>query len=1316
MNYPGSLHNHTQMSNFRLRDCIIKEQDLVNRAIELGHSVLAITDHETIASAVRVEKIYKKIKENNIPLKIIMGNEIYLCRDGLNGQNFIQGEDKYYHFILLARDQVGFQQICELSTRAWMRSYMGRGLRRVPTYYQDIVDIIGKNPGHVIGSTACLGGMLATQLLKYRDNPNDELWSKIINWCKLMCSTFGGKEYFFLELQPSASKEQTFVNRMLIKISQELDINYIITTDSHYLTKEDRPVHKAFLNAQNGDREVDAFYATTYLMDTNDLIEHLDLNEFEIETAFNNIIKIQNSCEDYSILKPLNIPSLKWNDYSHIEVTKEWIEKIPYFNTFLKSEYKGDKLLVKAIIDGINKHQDLQNKEAYQEINNNLETTWISSNVNKAHWSAYYLNLQKIIDLCWEADSLVGPGRGSGVGFILLYCLGITQINPLREETKCFAWRFLNPERVSVLDVDFDIEGRRRPQVLAKFREFYGEDRVSNVTTFRTEKSKSAILTAARGLNIDNDIAQYLASLIIADRGQLRSLKETFYGDEEKDFKPNATFVYEMTNNYPELWNVAQKIEGIICGTGIHAGGVIFVDEPFTNSTALMRAPDGTICTQFDLHDAEDVSLIKYDALSVEAMDKLHICLDLLCKHGKVKREETLKATYEKVLGIYNIERNDPHMWDMIQRHEILSLFQMEQQSGIRGIEVAKPKSVNDLSVLNSVIRLMAPDKNSETPLETWSKYRQDISIWLREMKRYGLNQDEIDWLANHSAITDGICESQEGLMSLVQEPKLGGNSLTFADKCRKGIAKKQGKLFQECEDVFFENIKKNNCSEKLAHYVWDVLLRVQRGYSFNRSHCLAYSLVALQEMNLAFKFPIIYWNCACLISDSGSFEDEEEIVNIYEKEDEDYEYIDLPNREGKKKVKSVDYEKIATAIGTMTSRGIEVSLVNINSSEASFEPDEENNRILYGLKALSNINDEIINKIKEGRPYEGIKDFMNRVPIKKLAMISLIKAGAFDEVDKYFNNRKEIMAYYILQVSDMKKRLTLQNFNGLINHNLVPKELELQIRVFNFNKYLKSFKFEDYYILNETSMGFIDKHLKEITDELDLSFNQPKIKQLVWDKYYKSYMDVARNWIKDNYDELLCKFNDMLFMETWEKYAGGTQSSWEINSLCFYHGEHELEHINNIKYNIKDFNSLKSCDVDYYFKKAGKQIPIYKLNRIAGAVISKNDNRHTVTLLTTTGVVNVKFTSEYYGMFKKQVSQVQSDGSKKIIERSWFKRGTLLLITGFRRENEFVGKTYASTVGHQLYKITNVIGEDIILQHERVAPSGAIEEDEWEE
>lgn len=1291
--YPGSLHNHTQMSNFRLRDCIIKEEDLIKRAIELGHSVLAITDHETIASAVRVEKIYNKIKEKEIPLKIIMGNEIYLCRDGLNGQNFILGEDKYYHFILLARDQEGFRQICELSTRAWMRSYMGRGLRRVPTYYQDIVDIIGKNPGHVIGSTACLGGMLATQLLKFRANPAEDLWNKILNWCELMCSTFGGNENFYLEIQPSASKEQTYVNSKIIEISKILNINYIITTDSHYLTKEDKPVHKAYLNAQDGDREVDAFYATTYLMDTEDLIRHLDLTREEIEKSFENIIKIQNSCEDYSIMKPLKIPSLKWNDYNNIEVTKEWIKRIPQFDVFLKSEYEGDRILVKAIIDGINKHPDLQNKEAYDEINSNLETTWISSNVNKAHWSAYYLNLQKIIDLCWEAGSIVGPGRGSGVGFILLYCLGITQINPLREETKCFAWRFLNPERVSVLDVDFDIEGRKRPNVLSKFREFYGEDRVSNVTTFRTETSKAAILTAARGLEIDNDIAQYLASLITSDRGKTRTLKETFYGDTEKDFKPNSTFVNEMNNNYPELWKIAQKIEGLICGTGIHAGGVIFVDESFTNSTALMRAPDGTICTQFDLHDCEDVSLIKYDTLSVEAMDKIHICLDLLCKYDEISPEATLRETYEKYLGIYNLERNESEMWNMVNNYKILSLFQMEQQSGIRGIALAKPKSVNDLSVLNSVIRLMAPDKNSETPLETWSKYRKNINIWKQEMKNYGLTSEEIEWLSQHSAITNGICESQEGLMSLVQEPRLGGNSLTFADKCRKGIAKKQGKLFQECEDTFYKNIKEKGCSEKLAHYVWDVLLRVQRGYSFNRSHCLAYSLVALQEMNLAYKYPIIYWNCACLISDSGSSENEDSEKN-----------------------KVTDYGKIAQAIGNILSHGIEVSLININTSDYGFEPDVENNRILYGLKALSNINNETIEKIKAGRPYAGIKDFMNRCPLTKTAMINLIKAGAFDEIEVDLPSRKHIMAYYLSKVCEPKSKLNLQNWNGLVTYNLIPKELEFQIRIFNFTKYLKAYcKIGQYYQFNDVCIQFLEKFMPEIIDSIETINGIMCMLQKSWDKIYQSSMDPAREWIKENQQELLKKYNFILFKEIWDKYAEGTDSKWEMDSVCFYHSPHELININKYTYGLSDFNELKSNDVDYFFKRGGKEIPIYKLSRIAGTVLSKNDNRHSITLLTTTGVVTVVFTRDYYAQAKKQVSYIQPDGSKKIIEKSWFTRGTKLVVTGYRRDDSFVAKTYKSTPTHQLYLIEYIDGVQMKLRHERLNANGGIEEDDIE-
>ena len=321
-----------------------------------------------------------------------------------------------------------------------------------------------------------------------------------------------GKDDFYLELQPNESREQTYVNRQLIGLSNLLDIPYIITTDSHYLKKEDAKIHEAFLNAQDGDREVKSFYATTYMMDTEELESHMDLTEEELQTAYRNIKRIKDSCEDYSLLKPLKIPQLMWKDLGSYTIDQRyWCSEIPYLEKFWSSDYEGDEELADAIVLKIESDERLQNKEIYEAVNECLEMTWVSSEVNKTHWSAYYLNLQKIVEECWNAGTLVGCGRGSGVGFILLYLLDITQINPKWETTQTFAWRFLNPDRVSVLDVDVDIEGGRRAQVLEHLRKVYGEDRVANVATFGTEQSKSAILTACRGLGVDVDIAQYLS-------------------------------------------------------------------------------------------------------------------------------------------------------------------------------------------------------------------------------------------------------------------------------------------------------------------------------------------------------------------------------------------------------------------------------------------------------------------------------------------------------------------------------------------------------------------------------------------------------------------------------------------------------------------------------------------------------------------------------------------------------------------------------------------------------------------------------------
>ena len=1182
-------------------------------------------------------------------------------------------------------------------------------MRRVPTYYQDLIDIIHANPGHVIGTTACLGGALATQLLKYRTTKNEELYKKIIAWCEQMEWIFG-EDNFFLELQPSESHEQTYVNRQLIDIANNFHFRYIISTDSHYLKKEDKPIHKAYLNSQNGDREVDDFYATTYMMDTAELESHMDLTPEELQTAYRNIRFIKNQCEDYSLLKPLKIPQLPWRELPKYPIDRPFYAKLmPNLDKFWNSDYEGDRFLADAIVLRLLEDKRLLEPNIFEAVNECLEMTWVSSEVNKTHWSAYYLNLQKIIEECWNAGTLVGCGRGSGVGFILLYLLGITQINPQWESTKTFAWRFLNPDRVSVLDVDVDIEGGRRKTVLDHLRKVYGDDRVANVATFGTEKSKSAILTACRGLGVDVDIAQYLASMIVADRGMLRTLDQTFYGDEESDFAPNKQFVYEMTENYPEVWQVAKKIEGLVCRLGEHAGGVIFVDEPFENSTALMRAPNGDIMTQFDLHDCEDCSLIKYDLLSVEAMDKIHICLDLLCEQGYIEQKETLKETYEEVIGIYNLVREAPQMWQMVWNHEIQSLFQMEKQSGIQGIALTHPQSVDDLAVLNSVIRLMAQEKGAEQPLNKFARFKNDIQLWYDEMDSYGLTKEEQKLLEPVVKLSYGISESQEKFMQLVQMPECGGFDLTWADKLRKSIAKKNPAAYEELQKEYFEAVKTKGLSRNLCNYVWNVLVATSRGYGFNASHTLAYSLIALQEMNLAYRYNVMFWNCACLISDSGGAESDEddELVesdNVYEEveyssiedfgadstedDDDDEDEVDTTTKK-KKKTKSTNYGKIATAIGKIKSSGVDVAPPDINRSRYTFYPDVEHNTIRYGLSGITKVGEDLIKAIMDGRPYSSVKDLTSRVKINKAQVINLIKSGAFD----CFGDRMEVMREYVKSVSDVKSRITLQNMKMLCDFGLIPDEYDLQRRVYNFNKYVKKFKYETYYLFDGIALNFFEKHFDmDLLVPSDLSESGFMIKQTVWDNIYQHHMDIIRPWVKKNAADLLEKVNNRLIANTWDKYCTGSLSKWEMDAVSFYSHDHELKGIRKDLYEIADFSRIPDNPVvERILPIKGRQIPIFKLYRIAGTVLDRDKAKKTVTLLTTDGVVTVKIFGAVFAHYDKQISEKGADGKKHVIEKSWLSRGNKIIVTGIKQSDGFLAKKYNRTPYHLVELITDV-------------------------
>ena len=453
----GSCHNHTDRSNFRLRDSTNQLDQLCwYAAKELRHNFIAITDHETVSTAIDCQFVEAEIRKEFPDFKVIRGNEIYLCRNGLNKENYERGKDKFWHFILLARDPEGHKQIRELSTRAWLRAIELNRMKRVPTYYQDLIDIVGKNPGHVIFSTACLGSFPAHLALDYQKNPSPENYEYLKGWFLQMIEICG-KENFFLETQPSHNKEQIIVNNIYDILSKDLKIPVVISLDAHYLKKEDQAIHHAFLTSQSGERETAEFYASTYMMSREEIHSYMDkyLGAETVSNWMNNTKLIYDMCEDYDLTKSLHIPylpltinTISENDYLEF---KDKIKELEYFYT---SPYQPDRDMAAAIVTKIKSDREqYDNQATFEMIDDNLLAIRVTSDKQNTRWSAYLLNMRDYIDVIWNrGNSLVGPTRGSGGGFLLLQMLDTTQVNPLKEKAPLRSWRFLNPERASVLD------------------------------------------------------------------------------------------------------------------------------------------------------------------------------------------------------------------------------------------------------------------------------------------------------------------------------------------------------------------------------------------------------------------------------------------------------------------------------------------------------------------------------------------------------------------------------------------------------------------------------------------------------------------------------------------------------------------------------------------------------------------------------------------------------------------------------------------------------------------------------------------------
>lgn len=1290
----SELHCHTDYSNPRVIDAISTVEELIQTAADLGKKAVALTEHENVSSHMKGIQTLRKLKEEGkIPqdFKLILGNEIYLCNSLEEVKdNYQSGVTKFPHFLLLAKNAEGHEALRYLSSAAWENSFYTSIMERVPTMKDKLAEIVNEYPNTLIASSACLGSEASIHIL----NDETEKAKEFLQWC----SELFGKDNFFLELQPSDSTEQQKVNEWLIKFSKELNLELILTSDVHYLRPEDASIHEAFLNSKDAEREVASFYESCYIHKNEEIFNKLSYLDPEIVvTAMRNTIKISDSIEEYTLEAPTVIPKIELPKFEDRHLFSQGYDQYKYIKLMAYSENDQDRYLVHQIEQGFldmlfspNLSKDKFHK-ILARINVELGELWEISIELHQSMGSYYVTVQELVNIMWGDDcgedsrtvgGIVGSGRGSASGFLINYLLGITTINPLSYGVEMPHWRHLHKSRgdIGALDVDLDYPPHLRPALFKRMKEKWGDDRVVQVATFGTEKSKSAVQTACRGLGYEKEVGQYISSLIPFTRGENYTISECLYGDEEKERKPVKEFINEI-NKYPRLAEVAQRIEGLINKRSIHAGGMILTNESYIKKgNAMMRAPNGTPITQFNLDDSQAAGVIKYDLLGVSNMSKLQLSLEMMLKEGLIEWQGTLRKTFNKYFHPDNMDLNKPDYYKLLGEGQIPDLFQFDTALAIQALVTAKPSNLVEMAAVNSLMRLLGD--GNETPVETFTRYKNNIQLWYDEMDRYGLNEEEIKVMEEYLYKVSGVGETQEVAMLLSMDERIAGFDVRTANKLRKAIAKKSDSAYEKARKDFYAGGEANGNRKNILDYVWQVQIQRQRNYSFSILHTIAYSIIGLQNISVVADFSPIVWYTACLTVNSGSLEVEE----------------------GDKK-KSTDYGKVASALGDLRSYGIRTELPLINSASFSFSPDIVNNRIIFSLKGINGIGDDIVHSIIANRPFSSFDDFHTRMYLEKKIqrgqVLQLIKAGCFNE----FGSQVDIMKQFIVKEVVVRTELDGKNLPKVISLGLLDtKEYKKYQDYFYFRVHIKKVVYEvrtkpknKILALNDAEgIEFFEKNFTDASLEGYTENGGFLIDEKLFEKEYKELMKPAMKLLSD--EEFIRKFNMAQFLELWGQLALGTVESWQMNAVSFYADKHELEDVDYEKYGISNYFDLPEVPVvESTYQWHGRDINNYRLHSLIGTVVDKNANNHTISFLTKEGVVNVK---QWKGSFSHYDRQIKIGG--KIAEKSWFTKNTLLIIRGYRVDDQFILK--AEKGKHTVNKITEVREDNTLgIQTDRV-------------
>ncbi|NOZ13807.1 MAG: DNA polymerase III subunit alpha [Acidobacteria bacterium] len=771
------LHNHTEYS---LLDGLTNVKEMVHRAKELGMPAIAITDHGTMFG---VAEFYLEARKAGI--KPILGCEVYVAQGNRLEK---QKGARMNHLVLLARNNTGYRNLCKLVSEGYLSGF----------YYKPRIDLelLEEYGEGLIGLTACLKGEIPELLLndRYEDAKKAALrFQKIF-----------GKEHFFLEMQDHDIPAEKEVLPKIMKLARETGIPLVATNDIHYLKREDSEVHDILLCLQTNrllsDENRMKYMPYKFYLKSREEMEELFSYCPE---ALDNTLKVAEMCE-VELPSKMMLPEFKVPENHTLD---SYLEEIA-------------RLGLKKLKDDAKLDNTIPMEQYEQRLDTELEVLKIKG------FAGYFLITWDFIRFAKERDIPVGPGRGSAAGSLIAYCMGITDVDPLRY--KLLFERFLNPERESMPDIDIDFCKNRREEVITYVKEKYGEERVAQIVTFNRMKAKLAIKDVARVMGYPAAEANRVTTKLYPKGLNVPLAQAMEESEELRSFR-------DENDLNRQLFDYVARIENTARHAGVHAAGVIIAPRPITELAPVFVEPGSKSpvpVVQYDKNLAEGIGLLKMDFLGLKTLSVIDIALDLITARHKITREEIRKAFTDV---------NDQKVFKLFQNSDTQGIFQFES-TGMRGLlKSLHPDKIEDLIACNAMYR---PGPIGSGMLDSYIRRRngqEEVTYPLPELE--GILKE-----------THGIILYQEQVMLIAVE--VAGYSLGQADLLRKAMGKKKKSVMEEQKKIFLEGAKKRGVDPVKAEELMDTMARFAE-YGFNKSHSAAYAILAYQTAWLKAYYPV---------------------------------------------------------------------------------------------------------------------------------------------------------------------------------------------------------------------------------------------------------------------------------------------------------------------------------------------------------------------------------------------------------------------------------------------------------------------------